>query len=168
MAHSPLWSTPPHSPLPRKQETLTQGLCKIGPASQKMGQPYINIVCRAYVSCLLGLAKNLTFPQAQEIVSMLVNRWSTVYDVRPTLILHWFNILCLLGDITWWTPIPNILNMDQRCRWWAELLISIGSNSLIPCWFYINHSIAKHVCNRLNYVSVDKISLLAYCYWVCA
>ena len=29
---------------------------------------------------------------------MLVYRWSTVYDVGPTLNHHWFNVLCLLGS----------------------------------------------------------------------
>ena len=55
--------------------------------------------------------------------------------------------------------------MVQRCRGLAY--ISIGSKSLFPCWFYINLSIAKHVCNRLKYVSVGK-NIPVFLNWVCA
>ena len=36
---------------------------------------------------------------------------------------------------------------------------SIGSKSLSSCWFYINQSVARHVCNRLKYVSVTRSTL---------
>ena len=40
--------------------------------------------------------------QTQEVESMLVSRWSTVYDAEPTWSKHWFNVLCLLGcRYTW-------------------------------------------------------------------
>ena len=36
--------------------------------------------------------------QTQDIESMLVYRWNTVYDAEPMLNQHWLNVLCLLGD----------------------------------------------------------------------
>ena len=43
--------------------------------------------------------QSITIPmqQTQDVESMLVQRWSTVFDVGPTLNYHWFNVLCLLG-----------------------------------------------------------------------
>ena len=36
--------------------------------------------------------------QTQDVESILVKRWSTVYDAGPTLNQHCFNVLCLLGS----------------------------------------------------------------------
>ena len=37
--------------------------------------------------------------QTQYVESMLVWRWTSVYDAGPTLIYHWINVLCLLWQI---------------------------------------------------------------------
>ena len=39
--------------------------------------------------------------QTQDGGSMLVCRWSTVYDGASTLNQHWFSVLCLLGEVAW-------------------------------------------------------------------
>ena len=40
--------------------------------------------------------------QPQDVESMLVYRWSTVYDARATLNQHWFNVFRLLCYINLW------------------------------------------------------------------
>ena len=35
--------------------------------------------------------------RTHDVESMLVYRWSSVYDAEPTLNRHWFNVLCRLG-----------------------------------------------------------------------
>ena len=40
--------------------------------------------------------------QAEDVESMLVHRWSSVYDAEPTLNQHWFNIFCLLDMLYMW------------------------------------------------------------------
>ena len=72
---------------------------------------------------------------------MLAQRWSTVYDARPTLTQHWFNILCSLGSkhealiqcwvnvvdggptlIQHWVNLPCLLGYNQLTRYTDPML----------------------------------------------
>ena len=53
----------------------------------------------AYVSQTLGYSCDMGAQQTQDGKSMLVQHWSTVYDVELALNQHSFNILRLLGSI---------------------------------------------------------------------
>ena len=69
----------------------------------------------------------LVFPaevakQTHEVESMLVQRWSNVYDAGPTLNQHWLSVLCLLGGLsTWlsrerWQPLDRGITVLQWCH----------------------------------------------------
>ena len=133
--------------------------CNVGPASQKMGQHHINIVCMTRVC----LASQNTDP-SQSRHNKLNQCW---LSAGPTVKQRWFNVVCLLG---YYIINPHSNKLNSLKQYWLNYVSalwkvslyspSVGSKSLLPCWFYIDHSVAKHVCNRLKYVSVGKNMLI--------
>ena len=68
--------------------------------------------------------------QTHDVESLLIYRWSTVYDVVSTLIQHWFNVSRLLGsdvsdaDVLVCRTLASTVFWGLRCRSRAQLGIA--------------------------------------------
>ena len=64
---------------------------------------------RSAISYFLMYKYYYTTCQTQDVESMLVLSWSTVYDTGPTLIQRWINVLCLMGRHWHWSLLNGKL-----------------------------------------------------------
>ena len=80
---------------------------------------------------------------------MLVNRWSTVYNVEP--MRHWFNVLCLLGFYVM-NPYSQQTQLFKTIlfQWWVSVVE--GGPIFDKHWFKF----------------MNSMFILHYSNWVCA
>ena len=89
--------------------------------------------------------------QTRDIVPLLFQFWSTVYDAGPTLNQQWDNVSCLLGVTKNETLNRSCFNVGPASQTLSQHQTSIGSMCVV-CW-------VARTCVLLSYCLISAMSL---------
>ena len=98
------------------------------------------VIWWSFDHCVCGGGLDDVTQQRQDVESMFVYRWSSVFDAGPKLSHHWFNVLCLLEahpSRSYGSDPPPARSRKSRRTWFRARsvshqvsLISVGLRSM--------------------------------------